>query len=553
MGFLDRLTRPALQLPPDSPGIADLVGGDKYGNDEVFFDNPAQRAQAYAKIASSQVQPSMSDVQDTIPAAPTYQSDAGTGPQTQQSVLSDTIPGSTEVKAPVNLPKFIKPNVADTEGDNLASPRLTKLGKLMSFLKVAAEGAIAGRAASENAVAQSGGRTNGGFATGFEAAQDQPLIDQQKKNALEGQNLGLQQQRQQVALAPFLLRRQFAKQDADLAETQAQTEASKAHAKYFESAANAKETPNLDQQIAAATAAAQQKGVDPLQDKTVQSLLDVKTAQIRQPADPTNPDAVWHRAFVQETGKEPGTADVLKYLKSKAQNTHITTAAPGSATDDDVNQIVESIYNGLQPPDTKGLYRNTAKVRAGLARKGFDLTHAQEDWQAVQKHIATLNGPQQERLRQSITSANDMLDKIEGLYDEWRKSAYDLGFKVLNHATLKTMENSPGRAGAVAHALESQIADLNADIGNIYMGGNSPTDRGLELASKALSADWNDQTFHEGLKQARSNVKIRYNSIINSQPAGVRDNSPYVTPAPQGGGGKPGGGKYATGFTPIGQ
>jgi hypothetical protein len=69
------------------------------------------------------------------------------------------------------------------------------------------------------------------------------------------------------------------------------------------------------------------------------------------------------------------------------------------------------------------------------------------------------------------------------------------------------MENLPGRAGAVAHALESQIADLNADIGNIYMGGNTPTDRGLELASKALSADWNDETFHEGLKQARSNVQ----------------------------------------------
>jgi hypothetical protein len=249
---------------------------------------------------------------------------------------------------------------------------------------------------------------------------DQPLIDQQKKNALEGQNLGLQQQRQQAALAPFLLRRQIAKQDADLASTQAQTAEANARTKYLGAQANAKETPNLDQQIAAATAAAQQKGVDPLQDKAVQSLLDVKTAQLRQPADPTNPDAVWHRAFVQETGKEPGTADVLKYLKSKAQNTHITTAAPGSATDDDVNQIVESIYNGLQPPDTKGLYRNTAKVRAGLARKGFDLTHAQEDWQAVQKHIATLNGPQQERLRQSITSANDMLDKIEGLYANGR-------------------------------------------------------------------------------------------------------------------------------------
>jgi hypothetical protein len=120
------------------------------------------------------------------------------------------------------------------------------------------------------------------------------------------------------------------------------------------------------------------------------------------------------------------------------------------------------------------------------------------------------------------------------------------------------MENLPGRSGAVAHALEGQIADLNADIGNIYMGGNTPTDRGLALASKTLSADWNDETFQEGLKQARSNVRIRYNSIINSQPVGVRDNSPYL-PGQQQNNSNPGnrnsgaGGKYAPGFTPIGQ
>ena len=132
---------------------------------------------------------------------------------------------------------------------------------------------------------------------------------------------------------------------------------------------------------------------------------------------------------------------------------------------------------------------------------------------------------------QSIVSAGDMLDKIQNLYAEWQQLAPTSGFKVLNRAALTAMKNLPGRAGAVATALDAQIADLTADLGNVYMGGNSPTDHALGLAGKNLQAEWNQQTFEEAIKQARANLKIRQNSILHSAPVGVSANSPYT---PQG-------------------
>jgi hypothetical protein len=563
------LTRPGLVIDPNaSPSLSDLASGG-IGDDQVYFDSPAKRAKAFARIAASQAQPTMANVTDDInaPAAPAdYQTDAGPGPQPTTSVLSDTIPephASTEVQPQSTsaVPKFIKPSIQDTTNDTIASPRLTKLGKLMTLIRAAATGALAGRAAQEQAIIASGGHRSGGIGTSFEAGMVAPLQEQERQNELLQNQAQTQIAQGQARYFPLLQalgirgkQAELAKTSAEIDRDTAQAGASRAHADYYQSAAAQKQTPTLDQQIAAATADAQKRGVNPLEDKNVSALLDVKTAQLRQPQDPTNPDAVWYRAFKTENGREPGTADVLNYMGKKAQQIHVNT--PGSATKDDVQQIADAIESGQQPPDTKGLYRNTAAVRAELARRGFDLTHANEDWQAVQKHLATLNGQQQTRLLQSINSAQDMLTKIDGLYGEWQNLAHQSGYKVVNRGTLQLMKNLPGRAGAVAQALEAQIADLNADIGNIYMGGNSPTDRGLELASKTLQSEWNDETFREGLRQARANVRIRYNSVVNSQPVGVRENSPYLQPSGNqngGGGTQQKNTGYAKGFTPIGQ
>ena len=180
------------------------------------------------------------------------------------------------------------------------------------------------------------------------------------------------------------------------------------------------------------------------------------------------------------------------------------------------------------------------KCPAGRAhRAGYDLAKATTDWKATQKYISTLNGSQQIRLRQAVNALPDLADKIEGLYDEWAKLAAPSGYKVLNRATLAAMKNMGGRAGAVAQALDAQINDAVSDLAVVYMGGNSPTDHGLALAKQNLSADWNEETFREGLKQLRLNAQIRKNSIYSGAPAGTSGENNYFQPgtpaAPAGG------------------
>ena len=209
---------------------------------------------------------------------------------------------------------------------------------------------------------------------------------------------------------------------------------------------------------------------------------------------------------------------------------NISVSAPGS-TASDPKDIAGSIMRGEQPPILTGLYREAAPVRAELARNGYDLATADRDWHAVQRHLSTLNGAQQERLRQAITFTSDSLDNIESLYKEWQQIAPTSGFKILNKATLAAAKQAPGRMGQVATNLESQINDLTSELGTVYKGGNASTDESLRLAAGNLKADWNEETFKRGVQQIRKNLSIRKNSILTSQPAGVSPNSPYNPPS----------------------
>lgn len=213
---------------------------------------------------------------------------------------------------------------------------------------------------------------------------------------------------------------------------------------------------------------------------------------------------------------------------------------PGSQSD--AKDIAGAIISGDQPPDLKGLYRLGGPVKAELARQGYDLTTAQRDWQAIQKHLSTLNGPQQERLRQAITFTYDSLDVIEDLFNQWKKEKLAGGVRVLNRGALAFSKQLPGQAGATAQALEAQINDLVSELGTVYKGGNSSTDESLKLASQNLRADWNEETFRKQINLIRKNLQIRRNSITNSSPAGVSAGSPYTPKvaaepaAPQAGG-----------------
>lgn len=117
-------------------------------------------------------------------------SSANVSPEGQTTGFSDT-----------SAPKFaqtVNPSFqqaasmgATPGGVNALSPGLNKAGKLMTLLTSGLQGALAGRAASEQTVAATGGRRSGGAGMGFEAGYELPWQRESKQ-------LGLQQQQAQV-------------------------------------------------------------------------------------------------------------------------------------------------------------------------------------------------------------------------------------------------------------------------------------------------------------------------------------------------------------------
>lgn len=185
-----------------------------------------------------------------------------------------------------------------------------------------------------------------------------------------------------------------------------------------------------------------------------------------------------------------------------------------SSTGDEAKAIAEAIISGDQPPSVQGLYRFAAPVRAELAKQGYNLTAANLDWEATKKHLATMNGSNVTTMMTSITTASDSLGVIQNLADQWQAGR----FPILNRAELALAKNGAygKEAASIARQLEGQITDVVSELGQVYMGGNSPTDHALKLAEKNLSADWDQKVLTDMITLARTNLSIRKNSILNS-------------------------------------
>ncbi len=228
-------------------------------------------------------------------------------------------------------------------------------------------------------------------------------------------------------------------------------------------------------------------------------------------------------------GATPTPAQILQARKDYGQaddRPRVNVNLPDQAAAD-VKEAVKGMKDGTIPPQLPGrASKEYTAMMAEAHRQGYDLAGAATDWIATQKHIATLNGAQQTRLRQAIGQLPDLLDSIDTLADKWKGGR----FPVLNKANLALAKGGAyGKdAASIANQLEAQIADVTADLGNVYMGGNSPTDHALGLAAKALSADWDQKVLKDMTALARKNVQTRMNSINTTGVAGASEGNPYA-------------------------
>ncbi len=87
-------------------------------------------------------------------------------------------------------------------GANAESPGLTKAGKLATLLTSGLQGALAGRAKSEETVAATGGRRSGGAGMGFEAGYTLPWQRQAQQNQLRQQEAQTELTESQSQMVP---------------------------------------------------------------------------------------------------------------------------------------------------------------------------------------------------------------------------------------------------------------------------------------------------------------------------------------------------------------
>lgn len=193
----------------------------------------------------------------------------------------------------------------------------------------------------------------------------------------------------------------------------------------------------------------------------------------------------------------------------------------------DARDAVAGMKEGTLPPLLPGrASKEYTAMMAEAKRQGYDLAGAATDWVATQKHIATLNNNQQTKLQQSMQTAAKSVDVIDDLAKQWDGGKYP----VLNAVTLKLAKGGAlgPDAQSIATKLDGQITDVTSELAQVYMGGGTPTDQALKLASQNLQGSWSKKTLLDMTDLTRQNLKIRSNSMKNVGVQGASENNPYA-------------------------
>lgn len=216
--------------------------------------------------------------------------------------------------------------------------------------------------------------------------------------------------------------------------------------------------------------------------------------------------------YVRYATPQEGVDALAQNIANRKTGAKAPTGADGGAKSD-IQLIADAIVAGRQPAEIKSLYGKTAAVKAELERRGYDLTAANLDWQAIQKYTATLNGAAMTRLRQATEFAYESIPLVEDLSKQWERG----GFPPLNKAKLIAAKNGllGPEAQSIATKLDVQIADMQSELATVYRGGNAATDESLKKASGMLNADWSQSQFQSAVDLLKQNLTIRKNSIAN--------------------------------------
>jgi hypothetical protein len=318
---------PSGTAAPSDPGM----GGGRVSNGVQYFDHPADAAIDAARHS----------------VAPTYRAQIPSGtldentPDSQPDVqAASRIPFARDTAS--YSPKIVKPSFNEATHDASGLPRpinpsLTKAGVLVHLLKASAEGGLAGQAAAERAVAESGGRRSAGFGTGFQAATVAPFQRVAMQNNVQQEAIDTQAKRSafEQANTPIHLpdgTKVLPWQAKRIREEQAAAAAlenTRSQTRWHNSQADRAEQdklPKLESLHSAAVQKAVSEGRDPSQDSTVQEYADAITSLQRPLA--STPYRDWRS---EHDGEDP-TAFYAAQAEAGAKARAKYRPAPGTRT-----------------------------------------------------------------------------------------------------------------------------------------------------------------------------------------------------------------------------
>ena len=221
-------------------------------------------------------------------------------------------------------------------------------------------------------------------------------------------------------------------------------------------------------------------------------------------------------------------------------NAYVPPSGTGEGGKTASQEISDAIIEGKQPPNTTGLYKQAAAVRSDLAKKGFDLSNAQLEWEAAHKQVLSLNGPQMVRYAGLAKSVVNTIDEVKNLSTELQNS----GIPALNAAKLQTYSQTMGNTekGQLAARYVAAINTLKEEFANLAQGGYAPTESAWALANQQINGNYGVKQLDAMLTEVQRLIRYRLQGIPNFQNLGPDAKNRYT----------PGGGGQGEGSSPEG-
>jgi hypothetical protein len=224
--------------------------------------------------------------------------------------------------------------------------------------------------------------------------------------------------------------------------------------------------------------------------------------------------------------QQPGVVDYggTKYrinpFTGKGEEVKVPPAQ--TTSDEEIQSTAQGVMNGNLSPDLAQVssFRDRSRISSALNKDGFNLPAAQSEWKATQRFLNSMNNEKQTRLRQAIGSTRQALDHLKEINQEYSRSS----LAPLNYLQLKAQANS-GNELAVKYL--GQLNIIQDELAQVFMGGNSPTEKALDLAKNMLSSNWSAGQLNASIDTIDKNLKYRENAINAAMPFTGGENRYY--------------------------